>query len=62
MNTQLMPVALHGDTVVLVGKNGEPYDGNEAGRSQYGTGLEKSARKAGREVQLSYGGNHQNWR
>lgn len=25
MNTQLMPVAFHGDTVVLVGKDGEPY-------------------------------------
>lgn len=25
MNTQLMPVSFHGDTVVLVGKDGEPY-------------------------------------
>lgn len=25
MNTQLMPVPFHGDTVVLVGKNNEPY-------------------------------------
>lgn len=25
MNTQLMPVAFHGDTVVLVGKDGQPY-------------------------------------